>query len=844
MFIESLYLKVLNLFLPLFVVTLPLANRDIFSIFISRIFPSRLIIVVIIALSGVCLFWSYLKSSGKKAWLRGLWDELRKDFLLKLLLALLVIRIISIKNSLNLKASLDLLLFYLSVIALYLILKFIYNKRPSFISRLFKLHVITVSLIAVYGLVQIILSFFAVRLPGVLVGSTFVRIPATFYDANHLPPYLLTAFPVVLIYFFYARKDWQKLALAVLLGIYAVVTLFTFSRSGFISFVVALTILGLVFVWRRYTKKILFMFAVAALSAVVIFVSSQTQLSIFKRLTSVFDLEDKSTVAHGLLIYGGLTLARQNPIIGLGYGSFSEHFRDSAIGRQQAFFDPATQVRIPAHSIWLETLVETGVVGFALYLWVILEVLEKGLWALRRLKNKRLFLEHLAVYASLLGILTGGLFYSYNLEFFWFFVFYVFFQSRFWLEADPKAFAETENDEALKDEERVDWGFLGYVVILLLIGVSVIFAGQKLIPILPGREGFLATVGKYIRQSWGYATLGWWKPVYGSKLVLQPPLPFWLNAFWTYIYDFGSTVPRFFPSLFGLAAILVTYINAQNRRGARFAFFASALLLALPLVIFGLRFGDIYGYVLFFSALNIYFLRLIFDGDKKFLMIPQVLALAVFSLISYSGFLLLLVADVFYILIRARLKKDSSFWLVLPLFLSFAPLLAWWQILYHLTPVTLLDLFKNYSEWNYELFYFLAAAPLSLWLASILYRRYKTLIFAFLCFLVIFWFFRAGTYRGNIWQTDLIKERLSLSRDGRVPTYLLAPPGSDDFYYSEVPLYGLSLSKLSEKLGSQEHFFAILPGATLVRLRESGINSFYVRFIEGSLALIEKPGRL
>jgi len=815
---------------------MPLANRDIFSIYINRLFPTRVLIVLIILMGGACLvFWLFSQWNRGEA-LKRMAGWVRSDFVLVLLLLLLLIRIISMRNSLNYFASLNLLLFYLSMVALYVILRFVYEREKDFLLRLLQTHLVMVSAIAVFGLLQLVLSFFGIRLPGVLVGSTFVRIPATFYDANHLPPYLLTAFPSIFIYFFYIKKEYKRALLGVLLSIFALVLLFTFSRSGFLSFSVAFLILSLVFLKRRYWQKVLTVSSVFIFALVVIFLTSQTQLSMFKRLSSVLNIEDKSTVAHGLLAYGGIELLKESPIIGLGYGSFSEHFRRSSLGKEQALVDTATDVRIPVHSIWLEVLVETGIAGFAVYLWFMITVLEKGWLSLRRLKNKKDYLLHLALLSSMVGILVSGLFYSYNLEFFWFFIFITYFQSRRGLEGLTEGILEPE-------AESVPWQTLFYFGLALAAASSLTLYGLAYVPILSGSEGVVAVIGRELRADWGYGIQQWWLPKYAGHAAALPPLPIWLNAFWTFLFDFGAWVPRFLPALSAVLGTLAAFMLGMSFGGLEFSYLVFLSLLGSPGFLPGVRFGSLYGFTFFFSAVSLLLIRQIIKG-RRYLILPLVLLLSAFSLVSYEGYILILLTTSLFFAILGI--KSERVWLTVAAALpvSAAPLVLWGVIL---SRVAQLNLAGNINFLNLNTLlvaYFLALPLLALGAVRIFNTKYRS-VFAWAALpLILISFYNSITVKGNPDFMDLISTRMAISRDGRIPLYTLDTVLSDARYYSQVPIAKLSIDDLKEKFHSDLIFFAVVDGATLRDLRENGNFGFNALAVRNNLILIERPGKI
>lgn len=839
------YLKLAGPLLFAFVLTLPLANRDIFSLFFNRLFPVRIVFVTLIALSTLFLLLSFLNSESRKVWVEGKLKLLQKDFVLKILLALWLVRLLSVKNSLNLKASFDLFLFYSSIIVLYLIFKYFFENQKQTLARLFNLHLIVVSAVVLYGFLQLILAFFGILLPGVLLGSTFVRIPATFYDSNHLPAYLLTAFSSLLIVTFYQKSEGRKFFLLILLGLYSLVTIFTFSRSGFLAFSLVVVFLSLVFLRKRYWRKLLLILGTVGLVVVVIYLTAQTQLSIFKRLSSVFNLEDKSTVAHGLLWYGGFQLFAKSPFIGLGYGSFSEHFRGSAIGFQHGLFDPATTVRIPAHSIWLEVLVETGFLGFVLYLWLMLTVLEKAARVLKVTVAPKHFLLQVSLLASFVGLMLSGLFYSYNLEFFWFFIFIVYFQSRSILETKTNLEGGDVTISVPEAPEKITVRPYLYLFCLLAILLSLVFSSLSFLPVLPGTEGWLAQVGKVMRIDWGYGVADWWVPRYLGQLVTAAPLPFFLTAFWTVLFDYGASVVRFFPALAGALAVVLFFFWQKGRRGPGFAFFTSLVLLAAPGVVASLRAGDLSGYLLFFNLAVIFLAWQIIEKKRIFLLWPLTIVLVLFSLTNYAAFLVNFIF-LFVSFAFRTLKQKTSLWLLPLLLLCFVPLSLWFgrllQIEKDLSLVKILsESLRGTGPW--QIVYFLLLPWLAGRTAEFLYPRRRFWLWIVLLLSTVFGFYRYFEKPAHYELTSLILERLSLNRDGRIPLYVSVEPTEDLYYYAEVPLSRVSPQDLEERINSAEHFYAIVEGSLLKELKNRDVSNFFVMKVDKGWVLIEKPGQ-
>lgn len=397
----------------LFVLFLPFANHDRYFILYPKLYPSRAILVVLILLSLPILM--------KELRQKNLWQ----DKFLAVLLGLFAVRAVSLINSMNLQNSLFLLAFFGSVIFLYLILKSLAKTDEGYFNFLFRLYLSVVVIIGFFGLLQYLLALVGVILPGVLKGGNYFRIPATFYDANHLSPFISTGLFFFLGLSFLAKDLKQKFGFLILSLALAMVSVLTFSRSGFLGLAVGSLAFGLLSLRYGFGKKLLPIVGVLVIFVVgVLYFSHRTHYSLVDRMfKSIFDPAEKSTVAHYELLLGEWQLFLDHPVLGVGYGGFSEAFRASEHSKGHTWIDPVKDIRLPAHSIWLETLVETGIIGFIPYLIFMLLVTQQLFQTLSRIHAEWDKIYLMAFIAGFFALLSGGIFYSYNLLFFWYFIF-------------------------------------------------------------------------------------------------------------------------------------------------------------------------------------------------------------------------------------------------------------------------------------------------------------------------------------------------------------------------------------------------------------------------------------
>ncbi len=558
----KIFRTILTFLLALFVLAFPLANQDLFAVYHSKLFPARIILLVIIAFSG--LFFILAGDRRKRAEKGILF--LRTDRPAQILLGLWLVRVVSLVNTLNLGASLNLLAFYTAMVALYFILRFLASCDSGGLRKLYSLHVVVAVLVAFYALVQLLMTFRGIRLPGVLVGGNYVRVPGTFYDANHLPAYLVTVIPFLLGLSWIARRKYQNLAAFVLAVTLSGVVLSTFSRSGMLAAGVGFLVMivgAYLFGWWR---KVLGFTVLVLLAIVVLALTSQTEYSLLKRIGSVVDPAEKSTTAHKILLAGEWGLFLKNPVIGVGYGGFSEHFRASWWGQEHARIDTATHVRLPPHSLWLETLVETGILGFAFYLSFIALVIRSLIRAIFSTFEKPQQVFLLSLLASVIGVMSGALFYSYNLEFLWFLLFFsLIYSQRFFIKSPAVAVVE----------EEVDWRDVLLPAFLGVVGLWLIFWRLGATELIDWDEAIYAGVAKnmWLRKDFFspfWNGHNWWE---------KPPLYMWLTVPVLYFYQVTSFAARFWPALLAWVGVIATYFLGRALFASRLAGYLSALVL-------------------------------------------------------------------------------------------------------------------------------------------------------------------------------------------------------------------------------------------------------------------------
>lgn len=553
--------------LIIFVITTPLTNRDIFSLKGEFLIPVHIVTGALVIYFVFRVFWVF--SEGGWAKINFFCSELLRDKIFLLLSALWVIRIISLINSLNLRASFNLLAFYSSMIVLYVLLKFFFKKDPGFSFKLFKIYLLTVAFGALYALTQVLLgSLFNFTLPGLLVGGNYYRVPGTFYDANHLPAFLVTGIPFFVALGWVYQNHWQKTGAFLIAALSSLVLFLTFSRSGYVAFGTALTVVTLLVAFYRYWNKLIIPICLFVFIALVIILSDRTSHSILDRIYSIQDKSERSTQAHKLLIEGEIDLFLNNALLGVGYGSFSEHFRASQYGQEHLKLDPTSEIRLPAHSLWFEVLTETGILGIIVYSAIMFLIVRKLLRSIRTALNKQWRIYFIALFGGVLGILTGALFYSYNLEFFWFFLF-----SAYLLASNYKSL--TAQGVVLEEKEKVVWIDLILPSVLVILSSVLIYWDLGSTTLVDWDEAIYAAVSKNMARSREYLV-----PTLSgvSNFFEKPPLYMWITVPMINLFGIDSFSVRFWSAFFGVAGVLVTYFLAREMFGRLSGFLSGVVL--------------------------------------------------------------------------------------------------------------------------------------------------------------------------------------------------------------------------------------------------------------------------
>lgn len=215
------------------------------------------------------------------------------------------------------------------------------------------------------------------------------RVYSTMGNPNNYAEFLVLLLPFCFAYALNAKTLARKTILLAFCMLPVGALLMTYSRSGWISFAIALVM----FAWF-YNKKLIPIMIVVGLCLLPLLPSS-----IINRILTIGNLEDSSS-SYRLLIWEGVLRMLGNGYavqgIGLGPDSFAIVY--------PPFAEARAAVAPHAHMLYLEILVEMGVLGLVSFFWYVCALVRRSGAAVHRAADPRLKNMLIAGVSALSGI--------------------------------------------------------------------------------------------------------------------------------------------------------------------------------------------------------------------------------------------------------------------------------------------------------------------------------------------------------------------------------------------------------------------------------------------------------
>lgn len=285
-------------------------------------------------------------------------------------------------------------------------------RSPRLRSCLITVYLLTAAVVSVIGLRQWFFGATALATwvdpESSLAGTT--RVYSVLGNPNLLAGYLLpaTVFSAAAIF---AWKRWLPKLLAVVLWVVnSACLILTFSRGGWIGFVVAGFVLLMLLVhwfsvylprfWRIWALPI-----VLGVSAAAIILAVATVEPLRDRVASIFVGREDSSNNFRLNVWMAvIEMIKDRPVLGIGPGN-------DAFNKIYPRYQEAGFTALSAYSIFLEIAVEAGLIGLGCFLWLLVVTLNQGWQQIQRLRilRSREGFWLMAAVATMFGMLSHGL---------------------------------------------------------------------------------------------------------------------------------------------------------------------------------------------------------------------------------------------------------------------------------------------------------------------------------------------------------------------------------------------------------------------------------------------------
>ena len=252
------------------------------------------------------------------------------------------------------------------------------------------------------------------------------RVTGTLDNANNLSAFFQVLLPLGAAYALGAETPRRRGVLAAGLLLPAVALVMTYARAGWI----AVALGTLVFLWF-YDKRLIPPVLILGLLAIPILPQS-----VLTRLSTITNAKDTSRI-HRLALWQGIRdMLRYYWVTGIGMGPAT--FRN--VYPRYAYALAATGA-YHSQMIYLELLVETGILGLVSFLWMVIKYLGRYLRAMGKTRNTTLRLTLAAGVAGFAALAVSGL-----VEYHWYYqrIIYAFFIF-FGVAAAAARAAEREN---------------------------------------------------------------------------------------------------------------------------------------------------------------------------------------------------------------------------------------------------------------------------------------------------------------------------------------------------------------------------------------------------------------
>lgn len=360
-----------------------------FGIFAAAFFAPIIPTMAVAALCILCFFSFAVKILTTKK------TELKFDGMGFLIVSMILIYLISAFNSFAVSKSVQIFAIYAVFMAFYFVVVNTIKSRTQ-LMNLLKAFAISGFLVCVYGIMQYVFGWDTKQawMDEQMFDDIKMRIYSTLENPNVLGEYILLVLPITAAFVFVSKNKWTKTVYALISAVMLLALILTFSRGCWIGLFVAAAIF-ITFVCGKAWG--LALIALPILPAVI-------PESIINRFMSIGNMGDSSTSYRVYIWMGTLAMIKDYWTTGIGMGT-------EAFTEVYPFYSYNAIVAPHSHNMFLQILVESGVLGISVFLLTIFMFVKNMINGYQiNKKGNEISTVIVAICAALFGFLVQGLF--------------------------------------------------------------------------------------------------------------------------------------------------------------------------------------------------------------------------------------------------------------------------------------------------------------------------------------------------------------------------------------------------------------------------------------------------
>ncbi|OGY41420.1 MAG: hypothetical protein A2Y67_02735 [Candidatus Buchananbacteria bacterium RBG_13_39_9] len=203
-------------------------------------------------------------------------------------------------------------------------------------------------------------------------GARWLRAYGSLAHPNMLGGFLVLSCFFLVVLLILARHKWEKILLWLSWPIILAGLFFTFSKGAFLALGVGFLFLS-IFIFLSYETKAKIVFSQILFSGVLVLAVLTLFYSqlVFTRLNGEERLEQKSIAERTLYFEQAKELIQVNWLKGVGLGNYTLALYNQLPDKQPAWYYQ------PVHNVYLLVATELGILGFIIFVLIIIEVLRK-----------------------------------------------------------------------------------------------------------------------------------------------------------------------------------------------------------------------------------------------------------------------------------------------------------------------------------------------------------------------------------------------------------------------------------------------------------------------------------